>query len=328
MMNPDISIVMSVFNNADTLTDTLDSILSQEGVDLELIAIDDGSTDGSGNILDEAAARDSRMKVVHKRNEGLTRALAEGCAMAQGEYIARIDSGDIMLADRLSRQKDVLDRHSEVSFVSCWTEYCGPEWEPLYTYNGRGTVENGRNVLPDCPEENLKDVPSHHGSVMFRHDAYEAVGGYRWQFYYAQDWDLWYRLAEQGHLAIVPEVLYRARVFSSSLSAMNMDRQSLIVKQALLAFWCRQRGEPEAECLERAAVIRPAGGHSEKRRDQGGGSHFIGELLRKNGDVRCRRYFLKALHANLFRFNTWIRLLQSFHGTSVPKINASKGNEI
>jgi glycosyltransferase involved in cell wall biosynthesis len=308
---PELAVVMSVYNNADTLSTALESVLSQGGVDLEFIVIDDGSTDGSGHILDEAAARDSRLKIIHKNNEGLTRALIDGCAIAQGKYIARIDAGDVMLAGRLSRQKAVLDTQPRVAFVSCWTEYRGPEWESLYTYKGRGTLERGRSVLPDNPEDNLKDVPSHHGSVMFRRDAYEAVGGYRWQFYYAQDWDLWYRLAEFGHFAISPEVLYQARVFSDSLSLMNMDRQSAIVKQAFSAFLCRQRGESDAECLDCAAAIRP-GQELRKRKDRGNGAHFIGEVLRGNGDVRCRRYFLKALRTNPFRFNTWVRFLQSF----------------
>ena len=75
---PDISVVMGVYNNADTLSAALDSILSQEGVELEFVVIDDGSTDGSASILDEAAKTDPRLRVVHKKNEGLTRALIDG----------------------------------------------------------------------------------------------------------------------------------------------------------------------------------------------------------------------------------------------------------
>lgn len=89
MKAPEISVVMSVYNNADTLSSALNSVLSQEGVLLEFIVINDGSTDESGRILDEAAARDPRLKVAHKKNEGLTRALMDGCALASAPWIAR-----------------------------------------------------------------------------------------------------------------------------------------------------------------------------------------------------------------------------------------------
>ena len=74
---PDISVVMSVYNNADALPAALESILSQEGVELEFIVVNDGSTDSSATVLDEAAQKDARLKVVHKKNEGLTRALMD-----------------------------------------------------------------------------------------------------------------------------------------------------------------------------------------------------------------------------------------------------------
>jgi glycosyltransferase involved in cell wall biosynthesis len=92
--SPDVSVVMSVYNDATYLCGAVESILIQEGVSFEFIIIDDGSTDGSGQILDEYAAKDSRIRVVRQQNRGLTRALIAGCAMARGKYIARQDSDD------------------------------------------------------------------------------------------------------------------------------------------------------------------------------------------------------------------------------------------
>jgi len=115
----DISVVMSVFNNADTLPSALESILSQEGVDFEFIVIDDGSTDGSGEILDEVATRDSRLKVVHKQNEGLTRALIEGCAVASAPWIARQDADDRSLPGRLRAQLDRALQPDAPVLVTC-----------------------------------------------------------------------------------------------------------------------------------------------------------------------------------------------------------------
>ena len=80
--NPEVSVVMSVYNGASHLAATMDSILSQEGVELEFIVVNDGSTDKTGEILDDYAQRDSRVRVIHQENTGLTRALIRGCDAA------------------------------------------------------------------------------------------------------------------------------------------------------------------------------------------------------------------------------------------------------
>ena len=99
----DISVVMSVCNGSDLLAKAVNSILSQEGVSLELIVVNDGSIDGScATILDEYARRDPRVRVIHQENTGLTRALIRGCAAARGQFIARQDSDDISLPGRLA----------------------------------------------------------------------------------------------------------------------------------------------------------------------------------------------------------------------------------
>ena len=83
---PDISVVMSVYNGADRLRETMESVLSQEGVSLEFIVIDDGSTDGSDVTLADYARHDARIRILHQQNQGLTRALITGCEAAKGRY--------------------------------------------------------------------------------------------------------------------------------------------------------------------------------------------------------------------------------------------------
>src|SRR5262249_54753964 len=81
---PEVSVVMSVYNGASHLATTLDSILSQEGVELEFIVVNDGSSDKTGQILNDYARRDSRMHIIHQENTGLTHALIRGCNVARG----------------------------------------------------------------------------------------------------------------------------------------------------------------------------------------------------------------------------------------------------
>jgi len=199
-----LSVVMGVYNGASTLAATLDSILAQTHRDFECIVVDDGSTDDTPRILAEYASRDPRLQVITQPNAGLTRALIAGCAAARGTYIARHDAGDLSDPRRFELQIRTLDADAELVFVSCWTAFAGPDLEPLYAARGTGlAVTPIRMIDPRC-EHGVLDGPTSHPSVMFRRDAYDRAGGYRPQFYYGQDWDLWYRLAELGTFHIVP----------------------------------------------------------------------------------------------------------------------------
>lgn len=313
---------MGGFNGAGTLPETIDSVLAQTERDFEFIIVNDGSTDFRvGGILADYAQQDTRIRVVTKSNEGLTRALIDGCAVAKGKYIARIDVGDVMLPERLARQKTILDKHSDVVLVTCWTECCGPEWEHLYTTKEKGDVSSGGTVwVADVvPARNdtgdLMEGPSHHGSVMFRADAYRAAGGYREAFYYGQDWDLWYRLAERGKFAGVQEILYRCRIFPDGISMRNAQLQRQIHACSHGAFIARRKGEDETPFLERAATIRAGvdGGNPIVSIGQNlaAGYYFIGEALRRNGDRSCRRYFWRALRLMPCSLKLWVRLVQS-----------------
>ena len=308
---PTLSVVMGVYNHPERLPETLESIRAQTETDWELIVVNDGSTDpGVEAVLNEFASSEPRAKVITKENEGLTRALIDGCLVAQGIYVARIDAGDVMTPERLALQRARLDSDAAITFVSCWTEVCGPDWEPLYVKR-EYTSESGERMIPDRPDGAIRKAPTHHGSVMFRADRYRDVKGYHPSFYYGQDWDLWYRLAETGRFAVVQEVLYRCRLFPTSISARNRRRQDAIGQCALEALWARMRGESEAVPLERASAIRPGWDDAMDEEEPGAGEHFIGSLLQACGDSRCRQYYKQALRENPWRWKTWIRYLQS-----------------
>src|SRR5687768_6093986 len=118
---PEISVVVSVYNGERHVRSSLESVLAQEGVDLELIVIDDGSTDSTDAIIEDLAASDPRVRYVRQQNRGLTQSLVLGCSMAEGEFIARHDADDLSLPGRLATQITLLRASPDVSFVSCWT---------------------------------------------------------------------------------------------------------------------------------------------------------------------------------------------------------------
>jgi glycosyltransferase involved in cell wall biosynthesis len=303
---PDISIVMSIYNGADRLHETMESVLSQEGVSLEFIIVDDGSTDGSDVILGNYARHDARVRTLYQENQGLTRALIRGCEVAKGKYIARQDAGDISLANRLRLQKAVLDRHEDCAFVSCWTSMIGPRDEYLFTTKGEGLASNPIRILSKKEEEWIViEGPTHHGSVMFRRETYVKAGGYRAAFYYAQDWDLWYRLAALGTFAMVGQCLYRGRITPNSISSSSRDRQVAYARLSHKAITLRLSGHSDAAVIQKAERLLPRKSHAIRRSDRGRAMYFIGKCLVNNNDPRASRYFLNAISSNPFLFRAW-----------------------
>jgi len=262
-------------------------------------------------ILSKYEKRDKRIKIIRKANEGLTKALIEGCKTAIGRYITRIDVGDIMISTRLDKQKAILDDNQDCAFVSCETEFCGPKWEYLWVERGKCAYNKPVVIIPDDPNEPEWIIP-HHCSVMFRHTAYEFVGGYREQFYYAQDWDLWYRLTRAGKFYLIPEVLYRVRIFPNSIGMSSKRYQDALDKCLKNAFAAVQNNKDEQPWLEKASLIRPDIPKLEKRKNAEPGFYFVGEALRRNSDNRCRGYFWRAINQAPWRARSYIRWIQSF----------------
>ena len=311
---PEVSVVMSVYNGASHLAATLDSILSQEGVELEFIVVNDGSTDKSGQILDDYAQRDSRMHVIHQQNSGLTRALIRGCDAARGKFIARQDAGDMSLPGRLARQRVILAAEPAVVMVSCATRFVGPSDEELFTVaQSSDELEEG---LRQLTIEKVRG-PSCHPSVMFRRSTYEQVGGYRAAFPVAQDLDLWMRISEVGRCFAMPEVLCQVKLAPGSISATRRDEQVLAAHCILACAAARRAGKSEAEHLSRWQIelaglrSRAVGG----RRHPTGSEHarfyyFIARLLRRNRPECSRFYYWESIRSRVLYAPAWAGLVQ------------------
>ena len=302
---PLVSVVMSVYNGADTLRDTVESVLSQEGVDLEFIIVNDGSTDASASMFDSLAAADARIRLLHQANQGLTRALINGCALARGKYIARQDCGDRSLPGRLRAQLQAMRSHPEAALVSCGTGFVGPNLEPLYDVTLTGAeAETGLQTL----ELTRLRGPAHHGSTLFRRDLYERVGGYREQFYFAQDLDLWTRMVDHGRHVAMPDLFYQATFALGSISSLQRQRQ---IESATLILECarlRRDGQSDAPALSKARQIVPQEGRASNT-ETASALYFVGTCLSKRRDPRARRYYREALRANPLHLRSALRLL-------------------
>ena len=310
-MRAHVSVVMSVQDAGEYLAPTVESVLAQEGIELELLAVDDGSVDGSADVLRSFAERDPRVRFFRRERLGLTEALIFGCAHARGRYVARQDAADLSRPGRLARQARALDADPGLAFVSCWTEYRGPRMEYLYTTPDSGRARAPTNVVvEEKGRVTLADGPTHHGSVMFRREVYERIGGYRREFYLAQDRDLWFRMAEAGRYQALPEPLYVARVLPASRSASFRDVQHRLGRLARRAFELRRAGASETEVLALASTLRPRGSAHGARRIAAA-NYFIGEALRRNEDLRCLGYLGRAVRLRPLHAASWLRLFQA-----------------
>lgn len=295
---PLVSVVMGVRNGATSLAATLDSLTGQEGVNLEIVVINDGSSDDTGALLAARAAAEPRLRVLERPGRGLTRSLIEGCQAARGSFIARQDAGDLSLPGRLLRQLRCLKQHPEASLCSTHVRLVVPE---------------GATVRVNAPEPaELADGltgPAIHGSVMMRRSAYARAGGYRPMFYFAQDIDLWSRMVELGTHLVVPEVLYEATLSPGSISGSRRREQEAFHALIVAATEARRGGQPEAPVLKEAEALseRCRGLRAQPRR-QADGAYFIGACLSREHPDLARRYLRQALALNPWHLKARLKL--------------------
>jgi glycosyltransferase involved in cell wall biosynthesis len=276
-----ISVVMSVYNGATTLAATLDSILGQTLRDFECVVVDDGSIDDTPRILAAYSARDARIRVIRQENGGITRALIAGCDAATSAVIARHDCGDLSRPERLERLLPLLET---CVVAASQVLYTGPKGEPLYT-----TAHSSKNVHHSLLHGDVGTIQSlpHHGSAVFRVDAYRRSDGYRPQFYFAQDLDLWIRMAARGDICIIDDVLYEARIDVRAISSIHRREQ---IASAAIAIALRDG----SGSLDDAAAIRPER-RPVTRSTRAKALYFIASCLRRRGDPRWRGYAVRAV---------------------------------
>lgn len=188
---PTLSVVMTVYNGAQFITEAVRSVIDQTFRDFEFIIVDDGSTDETGIILN--SLRDDRIILLrNEKSVGQTSALNSAIRRARGRYIARLDADDICKLNRFKCQVEFMERHPDVVIVGSSAMRVAP---------------NGRHLgiwrVPmsdfDIRFTSLLTPPFIHPTVMFRREAIMTVGGYNEDLAMAQDYELWTRLLQHGH---------------------------------------------------------------------------------------------------------------------------------
>jgi glycosyltransferase involved in cell wall biosynthesis len=210
---PLISVVLPVFNGGRHLEPAVRSVLEQDHRSLDVIAIDDGSTDESLALLKRLAAEDPRLRLVSRENRGLIATLNEGLALARSDLIARMDADDISYPTRFSRQLEMFQARPDLAL-------CGTEFHLLH-----GDLPTPLDAeTASRPDEELPILSRfftafRHSTVMFNR-AVMAPGLLRYDPTYpcAEDFDLFRRLTAAHPAAIVREPLLAYRIHPGSVS--------------------------------------------------------------------------------------------------------------
>jgi len=207
-MNPEVSVVMSVYNGQEFLGEAIESILAQSWSDFEFIIIDDGSTDNSAGVIE--SYKDPRIHCIRNEcNRGLAWSLNAGIARASGRYVARMDADDRSLPERLSRQVNFLKSHPTVAVCGGWIEVVGSGVRQVWEYPTTPQGIHAR-LLFDCSMA--------HPTVMLdRAHWNKARLSYDSTYSYAQDYELWCRAVHSISLANLPEVLLIRRLHSEQI---------------------------------------------------------------------------------------------------------------
>lgn len=208
---------MPCYNAAATLEETLESLAEQSHADFEVLAVDDGSTDTTGAILNDWGGSDGRLRVLTIEHAGIIPALNAGLDACRSEYVARMDADDLCHPERLTLQAAYLDEHPETALVSCLVEAFP-----------KGDVREGFRIYiewlnslvsdEDLRREIFVESPVAHSSVMYRRASVQEIGGYQ-ENGWAEDYDLWLRLYLSGaHFAKIPKVLLQWREYPERMT--------------------------------------------------------------------------------------------------------------
>lgn len=224
-VSPKISIVMATFNERiDYLEASIGSILAQSYQDFELIVVDDGSSFDAKKDIERLVKRKSRIKLVSRtENRGLAYSLNEGVSLAQGAYIARMDSDDISHPLRLEKQLAALESRPDIAVIGSQAIAFGAQRRLIKVPINDCCIE-ARLFFNSCFV---------HPSTMMRKTFITSMSGYNCSVLKGQDYDLWARGKSRGYqYANLKDVLLKYRTYTSAISA-DKVRQQLLYSQAV-----------------------------------------------------------------------------------------------
>ncbi len=221
--NPDkVSVIIPTYNHARFVLDAVESALSQSYKNIEVIVIDDGSTDNTREILLPYA---DRIKYVYQENRGLSAARNRGIIESTGEYIALLDADDMWLPAKLEKQVKFFSESNRVGIVSCGgyvVDITGETMKEILVFNYNDKLTFLTNLLFS------NTVWGGGSSAVVRRECFNNVGLFDESLRSAEDWDMWLRVAINYDIRFVELSLSKIRVIQGSMSSSANAERMLI----------------------------------------------------------------------------------------------------
>ncbi|GIV15638.1 MAG: glycosyl transferase [Armatimonadota bacterium] len=290
---PLVSVVLTSYNHAPYLPQAIESVLGQTLRDIEIVAIDDASTDDSPQILQRYA---DRVRVVlHESNRGTYASLNEGIALSRAPYIAILNSDDMWLPDKLQKQVQVIESEPRIGLVHTGFQVIDAQGNPIggnplgirFHPNPQG------DLLPELLARNLFIT----SSVMFRRDCVQRCGAFEVHLFGMGDWDLWLRIAEHYLVGYVPEplTLYRLHGQNTMYQSARMLEDDLWIHEERIRKRIPELLQHDGWRMRHAIGIALAA---------------LGVIYNRMGRRdRARKAFWQSLRYCPWRLKTWLRLL-------------------
>jgi glycosyltransferase involved in cell wall biosynthesis len=241
---PTLSVLMPVYNAERYVAEAVESILNQTFEDFEFLIIDDGSTDRSLKILQRYAARDARIQLTSRPNQGFVKTMNELLLKARGELLARMDADDVAMPDRFARQVEFLQQHPNVVCVGGaqdWIDAAGRFL--LHHPEAEHDAEIQHLAL-------IGHTPINHPSALIRRSPMLQIGGYDESMYPSEDLDVWLKLGEIGALANLHETVLQYRQHDRSISEVKQSEQTQKRRESCERAWKRRGVEGQYQFQE------------------------------------------------------------------------------
>lgn len=216
MSLPLVSVVIPVFNNEDTINETLDSVVNQDYINLEIIVVNDGSTDNTEELLNSY----KQIRIINQENSGSAVARSKGIHAASGKYIAFIDADDLWVPWKISTQVECLENNPDAGMAfNSWLEIHNEnDMLPRYQPCQEELLEVDNGLSGWLYAKLLMDCVIHTSSVIILKSICEKVGDFNLKLRRGQDYDYWIRVSQVTKIIKLKSVLSAYRIHESSIT--------------------------------------------------------------------------------------------------------------
>ncbi len=253
---PLVSVIMPVYNGEKYLRAAMNSVLGQSFRDFEFIVINDGSSDGTQEIID--SYDDDRIVAISHENMGVARSLNIGISLAKGELIRRHDADDKSLPDHLMKQVRFMQKHPEFDLVSDQIAYMTDRGKKALRFrNPWKSFFNGKPYLAVDYKTYTEYRPVIHATVLMKTKMVQELGGYRTTFKTSEDVDLWLRILDKHRIAVVNQCMYFVRLNEASITV--REKSSVDFYRELALEYAEERRKKGSDPLMRGEQMPDPG---------------------------------------------------------------------